>query len=368
MAVEEANAAPAMPLPPPRASASSPPTVGALLTRASAAVTNRECSSPRSLLSRILHRGRRGGGGGFGCRLRLLPRYCSSGAAKDDVATAITAKEELAAPKVLGSRAEPPRSSLAEKKIAEDAVPASLGLGASLVVLLSKSAAEMSRMAELRAEMERMMMDVKADVRSCNGRPSASDGHTDSASVVKEPIACAGGGDEEQGAMSQSRGGGGSENAEHGETMDQMEAELEEELSRLQLASNDEEDLMTPPGLDHQVEMEAKSGTSSGSHSVISSDPEIDDAETDQDDGEDDEEEEEEEEEEESPGHGGVSARELERRLHELLQSRHEARIAELESALDRARRKLKEKEREASRWRDTAKLAARFTDDSRLR
>ncbi|GJM87124.1 hypothetical protein PR202_ga03048 [Eleusine coracana subsp. coracana] len=145
-----------------------------------------------------------------------------------------------------------------------------------------------------------------------------------------------------------------------------MEAELEAELSRLQMDSNDEEDLMTPPGRDHQVEVVSsvwrpRAATTTGSHSVICSDPEIDEAETDQDDGED-------EEEEESPGHGGVSARELERRLHELLQSQHEARIAELESALDRARRKLKEKEREASRWRDTAKIAARFTDDSRLR
>nr|CAB3454259.1 unnamed protein product [Digitaria exilis] len=62
-------------------SSSSPPTVGTLLTRASAAAPRpRECStSPRSLLSRILHMGR--GGGGFGCRLRLLPPYCTSGAA-----------------------------------------------------------------------------------------------------------------------------------------------------------------------------------------------------------------------------------------------------------------------------------------------
>ena len=69
-----------------------------------------------------------------------------------------------------------------------------------------------------------------------------------------------------------------------------------------------------------------------------------------------------------SPPHGGVSARELERRLHQLLQSRHEARIAELESALERARQKLRETEREACRWRDTAKLATRFADESRLR
>ena len=77
----------------------------------------------------------------------------------------------------------------------EHALPASLGLGASLVLLLSKSAAELSRMAELRAQMERLMLDVRADVRSCNGRPSGSDGHTDSASVVTEPFARAGGED-----------------------------------------------------------------------------------------------------------------------------------------------------------------------------
>ena len=46
----------------------------------------------------------------------------------------------------------------------------------------------------------------------------------------------------------------------------------------------------------------------------------------------------------------------------------HEARIAELESALESARWKLRETEREACRWRDTAKLATRFADESRLR
>ncbi|TVU27918.1 hypothetical protein EJB05_19420, partial [Eragrostis curvula] len=397
MAAVEANAAapaPALPLSPPRVSASAPPTVGALLTRVSAATVtnsggasrdrNRECSSPRSLLSRILHRRR---GGGFGCRLRLpLPRYCSSGAAKEDTAVVATvaAKEEAAVPKVVASRAEPresPRSSLSGKK---DAVPAaSLGLGASLVLLLSKSAAELSRMAELRAQMERLMLDVRADVRSsCNGgRPSASDGphtDTDSASVVKEP------GDVDEAALSPSRGfpasRGGSEDAGHRETMDQMEAELEAELSRLQqMAANGEENV-TPLRDQEELEIEeAKIGATSGSPlSVICSDSDIDDGATDHDGGESQEEDDEEEdndgdesdaeEQAKSPPHSGVSARELERRLHELLQSRHETRIAELEAALERARRKLKEKEREACRWRDTAKLAARFTDDSRLR
>jgi hypothetical protein len=117
--------------------------------------------------------------------------------------------------------------------------------------------------------------------------------------------------------------------------------------------------------IDQSSQAEAKSGATSGSHSsVICSDSDIEDAETDQDGDDEDVEEDEEEEVKSPPDHGGVSARELERRLHELLRSRHEARIAELESALERARRKLEEKEREACRWRDTAKVAARFTDD----
>ena len=96
--------------------------------------------------------------------------------------------------------------------------------------------------------------------------------------------------------------------------------------------------------------------------------------------GEDDDEEEEEEEYEEdddeedggygadrmSPPHGGVSARALERRLHELLQKRQQDRIVELESALDSAQRRLHEKEREVVWWRDAAKLVSHRRDESR--
>ncbi|CAD6241928.1 unnamed protein product [Miscanthus lutarioriparius] len=371
---------------PPRMSASSPPTVGTLLTRASAARDNdRGCSSPRSLLSRILHRGR--GGAGFGCRIRLLPRYCASGAAaKEDAiapaGTAEAAKEEEGEPTevtaptaVVASQPGPRESGSPRTSLGKDALPASLGLGASLVLLLSKSAAELSRMAELRAQMERLLLDARADVRSCNGRPSASGDRTDCASVVKGPVACAGSDGSRAGtAAPASRG---VSEADGRRDMDRMEAELEAELSRLQLqrASDDED------SRDDRLEVLAgpKSSASSRSHSTICSDSDNDDGETDNGGGGDerqdryDEEEEEERDADEgneikSPPHGGVSARELERRLHQLLQSRHEARIAELESALERARRKLRETEREACRWRDTAKLATRFADESRLR
>jgi hypothetical protein len=60
----------------------------------------------------------------------------------------------------------------------QDALPANLGLGASLVLLMSKGATELSRMAELCAQMERVLLDARADLRTCNGRPSASGAET----------------------------------------------------------------------------------------------------------------------------------------------------------------------------------------------
>lgn len=59
----------------------------------------------------------------------------------------------------------------------------------------------------------------------------------------------------------------------------------------------------------------------------------------------------------------GVSAVQLERRLHELLHERNRDRIEELEAALRRAEKKLVEKEMEVSLWKDTAKFALRQED-----
>lgn len=56
----------------------------------------------------------------------------------------------------------------------------------------------------------------------------------------------------------------------------------------------------------------------------------------------------------------GVSARELERKLHELLETRQQERIAELESAIEEAEKKLQEKEMELQCWKETQ--AGRFT------
>ena len=58
---------------------------------------------------------------------------------------------------------------------------------------------------------------------------------------------------------------------------------------------------------------------------------------------------------EEGEQHSGVPPNELERRLHELIESRQEERIKELEAALDCANQMLHEKEREVVWWKDAA-------------
>ncbi|KAJ4959449.1 hypothetical protein NE237_026560 [Protea cynaroides] len=58
-----------------------------------------------------------------------------------------------------------------------------------------------------------------------------------------------------------------------------------------------------------------------------------------------------------STEHQGVCPLELERRLHQLLESRQQEQITELVFALDCAKHKLLEKEMEISWWKDTARL-----------
>lgn len=55
----------------------------------------------------------------------------------------------------------------------------------------------------------------------------------------------------------------------------------------------------------------------------------------------------------------GVSPRELERKLYQVLEVRQQERIKELEAALLYAVQQLEEKEREVSLWRDAGRLVA---------
>lgn len=64
----------------------------------------------------------------------------------------------------------------------------------------------------------------------------------------------------------------------------------------------------------------------------------------------------------------GVCPYELERKLHELMETRQQKEIKELEIALDDAKQRLHLKEREASWWKDTAYIVSeRIPEPSRI-
>ncbi|XP_058067647.1 uncharacterized protein LOC131216995 isoform X3 [Magnolia sinica] len=130
--------------------------------------------------------------------------------------------------------------------------------------------------------------------------------------------------------------------------MDQLEAELEAELERLQL-NLDGEDL-SGLGQHQYIEMIVENAAPAR---IFTQRFEEDD--------------------EPQEFHGnnvcyGVSPNELEKRLHEVLETRQQERIEELESALEYAERKLREKEMEIRWWKDNVHfLLQEKTGSSRM-
>ena len=119
-----------------------------------------------------------------------------------------------------------------------------LGLGASLVLLLSKSAVELNKMVELRAQMEALVSEIrqaarwKEEEKQANhpAAPSTSqesDGRSATTTAVKDPIAFPAA--DADAASNCSRTA--ADNAVEGRAavvMDLMEAELQGELSRME--------------------------------------------------------------------------------------------------------------------------------------
>ncbi|KAK3131783.1 hypothetical protein QOZ80_6AG0511390 [Eleusine coracana subsp. coracana] len=390
----------ALPLPPPpRLAAVSSSSAAAASIRAHLARTGSgvDCqASPRSLLSRILMRGAGGdggssGGGGFRCRVPLPRRYGGGreerkdGAASEQGDTPRVKVVERPPPEV---PIETPRSSLGRRKPEEEVVSMNLGLGASLVLLLSKSTVELNKMVELRAQMEALVSEIRhaaqrkmvveqKEEKQHHSAPAQSESNGSSSSAattaaVKDPIAFPAADADAASNCSRTTdtalSGGGEGRA--GVVIDRMEAELQAELNRLQRGAVHGDQRVAPvQGLELpmlKVKTKADVVLDSPSRSCV------DDGDEEEEDEYEEADEEEEEEEEccdgdnKSPPHGGVSARALERRLHELLQKRQQERIVELESALDTAQRRLHDKEREVVWWRDAAKLVSHRRDESR--
>ncbi|PWZ05242.1 Protein POLAR LOCALIZATION DURING ASYMMETRIC DIVISION AND REDISTRIBUTION [Zea mays] len=411
--VREDAGSSSLPLPPPPRLAAANSSAAAASIRAHLARTASGVDaqpSPRSLLSRILLRGGgdggSGGGGGFGCRVRLPRRYGGGlrEERKDGAEQGETPRVKVVEPPpppLPELPLETPRSSLGRKKPEEELVSMNLGLGASLVLLLSKSAVELNKMVELRAQMEALVSEIRQAARyreeeekqaanhpasvaaAAAAGPATSQesdgGSSATTTAVKDPI-----------AFPAADADAASNCSRTAVVMDLMEAELQAELSRMQQQRGRGGTVVHGHGGDSRIaptrglelpllKVKTKGDApDSASRSCVDYDDGGCDKDDDNDEvdgeGEEDDDGDEEEEEDDveygedrmSPPHGGVSARALERRLHELLQKRQQDRIVELESALDSAQRRLHEKEREVVWWRDAAKLVSHRRDESR--
>lgn len=223
-----------------------------------------------------------------------------------------------------------------------------LGVGCSLLYLVAASKNELARMVELRTQMEMLLQNVKVELQrkdamcnpfesndtlaysttdipegsNSNSRISLRSQTTSSVLQDSENIIV-----HDQPLESNTH-----QQEQHVEGMDELEAELEAELERLQIHL-ERENLMEHP---QQQGIKDTASVTSGSLSfgeVINLQMGGTEMEY------------------------GVPPTELKRRLHELLEARQQERIEELEAALECAMHKLREKEIEVSWWKDTARL-----------
>jgi hypothetical protein len=234
-------------------------------------------------------------------------------------------------------------------------------LGLGLVFLLAKTNDEFSKMAKVRAEMETLLAEFKGHVipniantdddvsRARNLESAASSCLTDGNDRSEDRrrrrhmvASCSGAGVEAE-VSSRRRS-----------TEDVLEEEFHAELERLHIHYGSDTPPF-PPEEEHEEEE-----PSDDDHDIADCRQGFAEDDDDDDHGHDDDD----DDEDDAARYRGVSAVELERRLHELLHQRNQERIEELEAALRRAERRLFEKEMEASLWKDTAKMALRQGDD----
>ncbi|KAL4334275.1 hypothetical protein GQ457_07G037430 [Hibiscus cannabinus] len=192
-----------------------------------------------------------------------------------------------------------------------------VGVGCCLLHLIAESKNELEKMTELRIQMESVLQTAaegllnKDLLGSKNIESNEGDGVEESSGFNTNLRSNEGEDAPKQDCL---------------EGMDRLEAELEVELERLQLLLDSGKFSSNPP--------EDCKSCSLSHGEVINV------------------------EEENSPeSHCGVPPYELERKLHELLETRQEQEIKELETALESAKQELREKEREISWWKDSAHL-----------
>ncbi|XP_037463549.1 uncharacterized protein LOC119335534 [Triticum dicoccoides] len=251
--------------------------------------------------------------------------------------------------------------------------PSGLGVGLSLVFLLAKTSDEFNKMARVRAEMEALIRDFKGQQAMATANARGGD---DDASGALNPesaaSSCLTDGNEPQAATARcedhrrrhhrhqvASSSGAEMEAASRRRMDVLEEEFHAELERVRARYGQD----TPPFSTGEGRDEGGAEPSDDDEDGIADCRqgfESDLGDDDDDDHGNNNDEEEEEDDDDADRYHGVSAIELERRLHELLHQRNQERIEELEAALRRAEKRLFDKEMEASLWKDTAKMAFR--------
>ncbi|XVF89400.1 hypothetical protein PTKIN_Ptkin19aG0127200 [Pterospermum kingtungense] len=226
-----------------------------------------------------------------------------------------------------------------------------VGVGCCLVNLIVESKNELQKLTELRIQMESVLQKVKEELKNNDllvvKKLESNDG-------VEEGLGFNNNLSSNKVLFDRSLKFNDVPKQEDClEGMDRLEAELEVELERLQFHL-DTGKISTNHPQETIEESTVNSVTSARSNSISCGeviDPTIDGQEDDF-----------------SDSHSGVPPYELERKLHELLETRQEQQIRELEAALVCARQEIREKEREISWWKDTALLMSRHANEpSRL-
>ncbi|KAJ6732231.1 hypothetical protein OIU79_003371 [Salix purpurea] len=232
-----------------------------------------------------------------------------------------------------------------------------LGVGCCLLHLIAATKNELDKMLEMRMQMEKLLENVREELRKKDGLSKPSNVCAYSTTHIVD------GPDFEiqhsPQIFTSSYGLPGSSaitvcdhslrwetpmQEEYSEGMDKLEAELEVELERLQLHLDAVDNSVKCPQKKGRWVTDEDCATSKGQNG---SSGEVEDQAAG------------------SEEHCGVPPHELERRLHELLESRQQEHIRELEAKLKCLEHKLREKEMEVSWWKDTARLISRHLPES---
>ncbi|XP_052885114.1 protein POLAR LOCALIZATION DURING ASYMMETRIC DIVISION AND REDISTRIBUTION isoform X1 [Gossypium arboreum] len=212
-----------------------------------------------------------------------------------------------------------------------------VGVGCCLLHLIAESKNELQKMKELKIQMENVLQNVKegllnTDILVCKNLESNDGDGVDESLGFNSNLTS------NKVLFDQSLNCDDAPKDDCLEGMDRLEAELEVELERLLLHLDSGKSSTIPP--EKNIKENTVNTTSVRSYNAEVIDPTI-----------------EAEEEDRPDSHGGVPPYELERKLHELLETRQEQQIRELETALETARQELREKEGEISWWKETAHL-----------